>query len=364
MNQRDHSLLDKMHIKSDAIIGNQCDFNLVENFDYKGYNVKFLNFAEKGVGLNRNNALMRATGDICLFADDDMIYVDNYVEIVRAAFQRRPDADVIAFNLKESRITRHVVNKSYKVGCFNYLRFGTARIAVRLKSVREKGIYFNQCFGGGTEHCHGEDSIFLTDCLKKGLKMYAEPDYIAELTEERDSTWNKGYTDKYFRDQGALYRMISPKCWKLLCIQDAFRHKKKYGRTFFEIMNSNRSMKSTNGLYFKINDLGSNLSLGERQLLCFARSILKRSRIVILDEATASLDKKTENIIQKVIDTHFKACTVISIVHKVNSVKNCDRVLVMDGGKVAEFDSPEKLLKKKGLFAKLYYENLRGMKNV
>jgi hypothetical protein len=131
--------------------------------------------------------------------------------------------------LIEPKVTRYVIKKAYKVSFLNYLRFGTARVAVRLKSVRENGIFFNQCFGGGTEHSHGEDNIFLTDCLRKGLKMYAVPEYIAELTEERPSTWKSSYDEKFFRDQGALYRMISPRWWKFLCLQDAVRHKKLYG---------------------------------------------------------------------------------------------------------------------------------------
>lgn len=232
MHQKDHALLEKMHLKTDAIIANQCDFNSVEDFEWNGHKIRYLNFAERGVGLNRNNALMRATGDICLFADDDMVYVDDYVEKVRSAFENFPDADVIAFNLIEPKITRYVIKKAYKVGFLNYLRFGTARVAVRLKSVREKGIYFNQCFGGGTEHSHGEDNIFLTDCLRKGLKMYAVPEYIAKLTEERSSTWKSGYNEKYFKDQGALYKMISPRLWKILCLQDALRHRKLYGSFF------------------------------------------------------------------------------------------------------------------------------------
>lgn len=229
MYQKDHSLLEKMHLKTDAIVANQCDENSIEDFEWNGHKVRYLNFAERGVGLNRNNALMRATGDICLFADDDMVYVDDYVEKVKKAFEQYPDADVIAFNLIEPKVTRYVIKKAYKVGFLNYLRFGTARVAVRLRSIRENGIYFNQCFGGGTEHSHGEDNIFLTDCLRKGLKMYAVPEYIAELTEERVSTWKTGYDEKYFHDQGALYRMISPRYWKLLCLQDAVRHVKLYG---------------------------------------------------------------------------------------------------------------------------------------
>lgn len=81
MNQTDHSLLDKMNIDSDVIVGNQCTFNSIEKFMYKSHNAVYLNFNERGVGLNRNNSLIRATGDICLFADDDMRYilvVDNF----------------------------------------------------------------------------------------------------------------------------------------------------------------------------------------------------------------------------------------------------------------------------------------------
>ena len=231
MNQTDHSLLDKMNIQSDAIIGNQCDYNCVEKFEYDGHSITYLNFAERGVGLNRNNALMRATADYCLFADDDMIYVDNYVEIIENMFVENPDADVIIFNLKENNSSRFIVNKTHKVGRLNYLRYGTARIVVKLNSIKKNGIYFNQCFGGGTEHCHGEDNIFLTQCLNAGLKVYAVPIVIAELTNERESTWNNGYDEKYLKDQGELYRAISRKFWRFLCMQDAIRHSKEYKKS-------------------------------------------------------------------------------------------------------------------------------------
>lgn len=227
MNQNDHSLIEKMNINSDVIVGNQCDRNSIEVFEYCGNKAVYLNFAERGVGLNRNNALMRADGEFCLFADDDMKYVEGYEKLVEGAFAEHPDADVIAFNLKEKNPSRYIITKVRKVNYFNYLRYGTARIAVRLDKIRKNGIMFNLCFGGGTEHCHGEDNIFLTDCLKSGLKMYALPITIAELTEERKSTWNSGYDKKYLEDQGALYRAISKKWWKLLCLQDAVRRSRR-----------------------------------------------------------------------------------------------------------------------------------------
>ena len=109
MNQKDHSLLEKMNIKSNAIIGNQCDYNSIEKFKYQDYDIVYLNFAEKGVGLNRNNSLMRATGDICLFADDDMIYENDYVKKVEKAFEENPKADILIFNLIEKKPKRIIL---------------------------------------------------------------------------------------------------------------------------------------------------------------------------------------------------------------------------------------------------------------
>lgn len=232
MNQEDHSLIKKMNIKTDAIVGNQCSFNSVETFSIDNQKIQYLNFDERGVGLNRNNALMRANADICLFADDDMVYEDNYVEIIEKAFHDHPDADVIVFNLKEKVVTRKIITKKVKVGYLNYLRYGTARVAVRLSSVKKHGIYFNQCFGGGTQYCHGEDNLFINSCLKNKLKVIAIPEYIASLTEERGSSWNNGYDEKYIKDQGILYRTLSQKWWRLLCFQDALRRHKTYNMSF------------------------------------------------------------------------------------------------------------------------------------
>lgn len=233
MHQSDHSLLEKMNIQSDAIVGNQCERNTVEEFIWNGHSIKYLNFAERGVGLNRNNVLMRANADICLFADDDMVYENGYADTVRAAFTENPEADVIVFNLYERTATRKRITKKTDVGYLNYLRYGTARVAVKLSSVKKNGIYFNQCFGGGTEYCHGEDNLFLNACLKAGLKIVAIPDYIATLTDERESSWNNGYNEKYIMDQGALYRTLSRRWWRLLCLQDALRRSKSYKKSIF-----------------------------------------------------------------------------------------------------------------------------------
>ncbi|CAN6882929.1 unnamed protein product [Brassica oleracea] len=86
-------------------------------------------------------------------------------------------------------------------------------------------------------------------------------------------------------------------------------------------------------------DSGENWSVGQRQLLCLGRVMLKRSRLLFLDEATASVDSQTDAVIQKIIREDFESCTIVSIAHRIPTVMDCERVLVIDAGKAKEFDS-------------------------
>ncbi|XP_051141959.1 ABC transporter C family member 4-like [Andrographis paniculata] len=103
-------------------------------------------------------------------------------------------------------------------------------------------------------------------------------------------------------------------------------------------------------------DNGDNWSVGQRQLLCLGRVMLKRSRLLYMDEATASVDSYTDGVIQKIIREDFAACTIISIAHRIPTVMDCDRVLVIDGGRAKEFDKPGRLLERPSLFGALVQE--------
>ncbi|KAK6164406.1 hypothetical protein DH2020_001270 [Rehmannia glutinosa] len=102
---------------------------------------------------------------------------------------------------------------------------------------------------------------------------------------------------------------------------------------------------------------GDNWSVGQRQLVSLGRALLKQSRILVLDEATASVDSATDNLIQKIIRTEFKDCTVCTVAHRIPTVIDSDLVLVLSDGRVAEFDSPLRLLEdKSSMFLKLVSE--------
>jgi len=99
------------------------------------------------------------------------------------------------------------------------------------------------------------------------------------------------------------------------------------------------------GLSHHVSEGGDNLSVGQKQLICLARALLRKSRIIVLDEATAAVDIETDELIQATIRKEFNNCTIVTIAHRLNTILDYDRVLVMSMGEIAEYDSPPALLK-------------------
>ncbi|CAD8116510.1 unnamed protein product [Paramecium sonneborni] len=125
----------------------------------------------------------------------------------------------------------------------------------------------------------------------------------------------------------------------------------------------NKLINERNGLDTIINESGDNLSAGEKQLICIARAILKKAKIILIDEATANIDLETEEKIQKAISIAFKDCTVITIAHRINTIMKCDKILIIDNGHLIESGPSKELLSNESsIFYSIYQEVMKGQK--
>jgi ATP-binding cassette subfamily B protein len=113
-------------------------------------------------------------------------------------------------------------------------------------------------------------------------------------------------------------------------------------------------MRLPDNYYFNVMERGNTLSQGQRQLISFARALLYNPTILILDEATSSIDSESEQLVQKAIDTLIKGRTSIVIAHRLSTIRKADQILVLDKGKVAERGSHSQLMQQEGAYFKLY----------
>lgn len=220
------ALAEKMNLQSDAVIINQCEENCYEEYEHRGRKIKGYSFAEKGVGLSRNNALLRATADIVLFSDEDIVYHEGYAEEILKAFEQRPEADMLLFNMKvEADRATYYIKKEHRVRFYNSGRYPTYSFAVRREKLHKANVTFSLLFGGGAKYSNGEDSLFLLECLKKRMKVYALPIEIGKEV-PRPSTWFQGYTEKFFFDRGVLYYYLYGRLRHLMALRFLLAHGK------------------------------------------------------------------------------------------------------------------------------------------
>ena len=214
MNRHDFSIAKTMNISCGAIIANQSDY---ESIDTQG-NLKMITTRTRGVGLNRNIALLAATSEFVLFADDDMVYYDGMPEAVVAAFRDNPDADVLIFGLdivKNGAVTEKRRPQKKRRHLWNSMRFGTCTIVARREALLRHNISFHQCFGGGCQFSSGEDTLFLKACFDHKLRVYSH-DYVLGTCSKDTSTWFTEYGEKYFYDKGVLVRYLFPGMYFLM----------------------------------------------------------------------------------------------------------------------------------------------------
>ena len=208
LNANPEELLKTMKVCSKFVLVNQCDEDNESEYIKEDLNGKIRQSKARGVGLSRNLCLDKSTEEIILFGDEDIIYDEGYASLVDAEFSAHPDADIILFNVRVSPERKTYWNESFEsVGRFGCGRFPAYSIACKREKLVETNVKFSTLFGGGAKYSNGEDSLFLTDAIKAGLKVYKTPTVIGEET-YRESTWFKGYTEKFFFDRGVLFAFL------------------------------------------------------------------------------------------------------------------------------------------------------------
>ena len=241
VNQNAEELIRAMNLQSKAILINQCEKNAYEECETAGQKVRVYHFAERGVGLSRNNALIRAKEDILLFSDEDIVYDDGYEQTVLEAFARHPEADMLTFNFRVPEERRTYYNKDFKrIRWYNCGRYPTYSFAIRREKLHAAGITYSLLFGGGAKYSAGEDSLFLYDCIKAGLRVYRTTEELGE-ERARESTWFHGYNEKFFFDRGALYyylygKLALPMTLRFILTKKSFMCKEIAPKKAYQLM--------------------------------------------------------------------------------------------------------------------------------
>ena len=213
------ALIRQMNIQTDAVMVNQCDRYGYEEIEDHGHKVQVFSMPERGVGLSRNTALLHASGDVCVFSDEDIVLSEDYEAQIQGAYEELPDADMILVNVRVAPARRTYWNEDiHRVNRRNYGRYPAYSITAKRDALLRANVHYSLLFGGGAKYSNGEDSLFLKDCLRAGLKIYSHTICIGE-EKERESTWFSGYHEKFFRDRGVLYHSLYGK----LALPLAFR---------------------------------------------------------------------------------------------------------------------------------------------
>ena len=228
MHQTDFSLLETMNIKTSAVVVNQCDSDSVKEFMYRGNTIKWINSTERGVGKSRNTALLNATGDILLFADEDVVFVDDVEQLVVDYFCSSK-SDLAVFNYISLNPDRpeKITKRNHNLHLWNCLGYGAFRIAVNRDRLFKKNIYYSLLFGGGAKYQAGEDNLFITQCIKNHMKCTASDNVLGTVA-QKESTWFNGYNDQYYMDRGALFAAMYGKASIIMLILFELKHFSKF----------------------------------------------------------------------------------------------------------------------------------------
>lgn len=194
-------MLKDKNVEENVLIINQTE---KESISLNKDGIRMLNFNEQGLARSRNRAIDNAIGDICLFADDDIVYKKDIFRKIEQAFLSNPEFDVITFKFGNSK-------KNYKQNPFihNYKTISmvsSIEIAFRRQSIIKNNIRFDDLFGLGSKYISGEENIFLKDCLDKKLRAMFIP--LTIVVHPDKITTGKKWSKELLMSKGALFYRI------------------------------------------------------------------------------------------------------------------------------------------------------------
>ena len=242
--KENEQLLKQMNVNIETLTINQITKDDIKEENCMTKPNRLISVKDKGLSKSRNMAIQNAKGEICIIADDDIKYVDNFQEIIKNEYNKNKKYDIICFwaesNNKDRKIKRMITSP---IGKMRAMRICSFQITFKREKIIEKDIKFKESFGAGTYYDRGEETIFLWECIRKGLKIKFVNKKIAEVN-QRKSTWFKGFSEDYFIKQGRVFYELSNKFYKLLILQFAIRKYHLYRKNIsllkaIELMNRN-----------------------------------------------------------------------------------------------------------------------------
>lgn len=204
--------IDELNLKNKNIDNNILIINQTNNtkkYKYENSNIRMYNYNEVGLSKSRNRALENARGNICVIADDDIVYEKEFYDIIKRSFKENPDADIITFQMKDFNddLYRKYPSEPFFHNKWSIRKVSSVEIAFRLDKIKEKNIKFDENFGLGSMYPVGEENIFLLDCIDKGLKIKYLP---KPLLKHPFGGTGQNYSNKVIIARGAMfYRMFN-----------------------------------------------------------------------------------------------------------------------------------------------------------
>ncbi len=229
MNRKQIKDLTKAIRINDCIIINQITKDIIPEKNVSSGNQKFFSYKEKGLSRSRNKAISNSKADICVIADDDMYYEENYEETIKNAYLKYPKADMIAFVVDDENVLRRKkVMREGKLSLLKSMKLQSVQLTFRRSAIVSKKLLFDENFGAGSRFPWGEENIFLFDAKRKKINIYYIPIKIATLKDTGVSSWDRTNSIEHYNNQGVIFYRMSKKLYLLLIIQFVFRKRKIY----------------------------------------------------------------------------------------------------------------------------------------